>query len=218
MNMGYRYTLDERDDVVYDLIDKYPKCFFEKPQSRLPLKNTIMADLEEDCFPAEYELLLMAVEWYKSHYSYQYALETGAKRIDLNGKVVGTVTALEHANAQKKIAADKQKYHERIAAYKTPPVIPMTKPPPTPPPSPSVVVATPPTPATPASAPIIAPQMIRMYETLMTANAVFLGSGDTTLKMVMANAVLKILVQEAQRIIEEVESVRTEPDTAKRVA
>lgn len=40
---------DEREDYVKYLVDKFPKCFFEDPERRLPLKKNIVADLERQC-------------------------------------------------------------------------------------------------------------------------------------------------------------------------
>jgi sRNA-binding protein len=193
--MPYHYKPDELDDVIYDLEDKYPKCFVFKPQLRRPLKNTIIADLEEDCFPATYDLLVAAVDWYKSHYGYQYALEAGAKRLDLNGKVVGTVTQTEADTAQKKIAADKQRWNERSAPYRTPPVTTATMA------RPKTITPPPPSPPPPAI-PAIAPILTRCHETLMAANAAYIGPGDVILKAALVNAALGVLVQEAQRVID----------------
>jgi sRNA-binding protein len=105
-----------RDDIeatIRQLADTYPKCFFDDPHRRLPLKKSIADDLRMDGFPAANELVMAAIEWYKSHFAYQYALEAGAKRIDLKGNEVGTVTEQEYLNAQKKIKEDHQKLTER---------------------------------------------------------------------------------------------------------
>src|SRR5262245_19907834 len=37
-----------------------------------------------------------AVDWYKTHISYQYALSTGQPRVDLHGRTASKVTELEH--------------------------------------------------------------------------------------------------------------------------
>jgi sRNA-binding protein len=104
---------DENEQIVRLLADRYPKCFFTNPRLRKPLKKEIVADLHKDGVPVAYELLVLAVNWYQSHFGYQYALQAGAKRIDLHCKEVGTVTEQDHYGAQNKIREDKQKLGER---------------------------------------------------------------------------------------------------------
>jgi sRNA-binding protein len=100
----YRYDREERENVVRMLEDHYPKCFSTDPRLRRPLKRNIAADLQADGFPVAADLTLAAVEWYESHYGYHVQVaQAGAKRIDLRGVEVGTVTELEAMNAQKRI-------------------------------------------------------------------------------------------------------------------
>ena len=100
--MTYRFSREENEDVIRKLAEKYPKCFFVDPRQRRPLKKNILADLQNDGFPAAYEPMSAAIEWYMSHFSYRYALEAGAKRVDLNGKEVGTVTEQETSLLRRK--------------------------------------------------------------------------------------------------------------------
>jgi sRNA-binding protein len=111
--MTYKISRDENETTIRQLVNKYPKCFFEDPRQRIPLKKNIAADLQMDGFPAAYEVIVSAVEWYMSHFAYQYALQAGAKRINLNGKEAGTVTQQEYLNSQKRIKEDQQKLTER---------------------------------------------------------------------------------------------------------
>jgi sRNA-binding protein len=111
--MSYRPDREETEDTIRLLAERYPKCFFVDPRQRRPLKKNILADLQNDGFPAAYELISAAVDWYQSHFSYQYALEAGTKRINLAGKEVGTVTAMEHLAAQKKIKEGKANLAEK---------------------------------------------------------------------------------------------------------
>jgi sRNA-binding protein len=53
------------------------------------------------------------VKWYESHFSYHYALQTGAKRLGVNGEEAGVVTATEQRSAEKYIAECKQKMVEK---------------------------------------------------------------------------------------------------------
>jgi sRNA-binding protein len=53
------------------------------------------------------------VGFYTRDWAYERTLQVGAKRIDLNGKEVGTVTELEHVEAQKRVQAARQALNER---------------------------------------------------------------------------------------------------------
>jgi sRNA-binding protein len=201
--MTYRFNREENEDVIRKLAEQYPKCFFVDPRQRRPLKKNILADLQNDGFPAAYELMSAAIEWYMSHFSYRYALEAGAKRIDLNGKEVGTVTEQEHIAAQKKIQDDHQKLAERNqlnairtssalhAAGRIPddqlrkldaPPMPVAKPP-------KAAASTP------------APELARIYEALAAANTAMTGDSDPDLRAALGCAALGVVIKEAQRII-----------------
>jgi sRNA-binding protein len=42
------YHRRERDDAIGYLASKFPKCFFEDPTHRRPLKHNIILDLEKE--------------------------------------------------------------------------------------------------------------------------------------------------------------------------
>src|SRR5262245_37142132 len=107
--MAYKPTRQENEDAIRLLADRYPKCFFEEPRLRRPLKHNIITDLQADGAPLAHVLLTSAIEWYQSHFSYLYSLQPGAKRIDLDGNAAGTVTELEWLAAQRKIKVGHQK-------------------------------------------------------------------------------------------------------------
>ena len=88
--MAYKFDRQELEDCLMMLAERYPRCFSVNPRLRQPLKKNIEADLQKDGF-ASPELISASVDWYKSHISYKYNLETGAKCLDLDGKEVGTV-------------------------------------------------------------------------------------------------------------------------------
>jgi sRNA-binding protein len=111
--MDYRPTREDSEHTIRLLVDRYPKCFFADPQQRRPLKKNILADLQKDGVPVARELLASAVDWYRSHFGYLYALQAGAKRIDLFGKETGTVTEQEQYAAQGMIQEGKQRLGER---------------------------------------------------------------------------------------------------------
>ena len=117
--MAYLYNREESEATIRLLADRYPKCFFENPQQRKPLKKNIMVDLQNDGVSVASDLLTAALNWYTSHFGYQYTLQAGIKRVDLNGKEVGIVTELEHRAAQIKIKTDKQKRNDAVATLHT---------------------------------------------------------------------------------------------------
>jgi sRNA-binding protein len=83
--MTPRFTRDEHEQVIHMLCDHYPKCFFEDPRKRLPLKKNIAADIVKDSnFQVDPDRITGAIEWYRSHISYDYALTAGVKRLDLS--------------------------------------------------------------------------------------------------------------------------------------
>jgi sRNA-binding protein len=111
--MNYKFDRQELEDAIQKLAELYPKTFFVIPSQRRPLKRNIVADLERDGAPIASELISTAVSWYESHYGYKYAIQTGAKRVDLTGADCGTVTATECQEAQQQIAADKKRQREK---------------------------------------------------------------------------------------------------------
>jgi sRNA-binding protein len=94
-------TRTESENIIRMLCEHYPNTFSEK--NRRPLKKDIAADIAADqSFEVDHDLTRIAVDWYASHISYQYGTAVaGSKRIDLDGKVAGTVTAPEAATAQR---------------------------------------------------------------------------------------------------------------------
>jgi sRNA-binding protein len=93
----------DSENVIRMLCDSYPRCFSEK--QRRPLKQDITADIIKDPdFKVAPELTTAAVEWYESHISYSHAMSVaGSKRIDLDGREVGTMTEQEAISARQKI-------------------------------------------------------------------------------------------------------------------
>jgi sRNA-binding protein len=104
---------EDRQAAIKELAVQYPKCFFEEPTLRRPLKNTIVDDLEKDNPGSRGEMERVISNWYRSHFGYQRALIEGAERIDLNGVKAGTVTATEQQNARKFIRDRKKEMLEQ---------------------------------------------------------------------------------------------------------
>jgi sRNA-binding protein len=102
--MPYKYSVEEKNDVIRKLAEQYPKTFFDNPKLRVPVMKNVVTALLRDGFPMANELISESVDWYMSHLSYQYNLEAGKKRINLHGTEEGTVTEQEERIAKRKIA------------------------------------------------------------------------------------------------------------------
>jgi hypothetical protein len=199
--MTPRFTRDEHEQVIHMLCDHYPKCFFEDPRKRLPLKKNIAADIVKDSnFQVDPDRITGAIEWYRSHISYDYALTAGVKRLDLSGAAVGTVTEAEAAIAKQAV------YDKGIAIkgsiIKNPisrmhgtgqisddvlkkvdaPMLPRTK------------------------APTIAPELAPLYEVLGNANTAVLPIGDPTMRAAVLKTLLDVVIATFQQIRHELES------------
>jgi sRNA-binding protein len=112
----YRQVMPRGDieTLIRYLADKYPATFFTQPQLKRPLKKNIIADLERTNVldDARREA---AISFYTRDWNYEYVLQAGAERIDLNGQKVGTVTEQEALEATKRVRAQKQERRERLA-------------------------------------------------------------------------------------------------------
>jgi sRNA-binding protein len=200
INMSfYRPNREESEAIIRMLADRYPKCFFENSRLRRPLKRNILADLEQAGFPAAHDLIRAAVDRYEGHFGYLYALQAGTKRIDLDGKEVGTVTESEEAVALKKIKEGQKLLIERNGHNATKTVAALhaagrisddqlrkLEAPPMP------VKAKPPA----------APELTRVHEALAAAEAAWAGPGDTSLRAALTSAALGVVIKEAQSVID----------------
>jgi sRNA-binding protein len=189
--MAYKFGRQELEDCLLMLAERYPRCFFVNPRLRQPLKKNIEADLQRDGF-ATPELISASVDWYKSHISYQYNLETGAKRLDLDGKEAGTVTESEYHAAQKKILEIKETMASLNAIRTTSNLVtarripedqlkkidaPMTK-------------------------PTMQPELTPLYEAILAANsAMSAPMGNSDVRAAVTAAVIGVVIAEAQRIL-----------------
>lgn len=63
------YHRDEREAFVRHLADRFPKCFFENPELRRPLKRNILTDLEK-LKVLDHDKLDQALSWYTNHFAY----------------------------------------------------------------------------------------------------------------------------------------------------
>jgi ProP effector len=82
------------------LAQRFPKCFAVTPARRRPLKVGIAADLVQRLDTALSSRLVPAtLAAYTHHRRYRQQLVAGAKRLDLDGMVVGAVTIAEAQQA-----------------------------------------------------------------------------------------------------------------------
>jgi sRNA-binding protein len=106
------YHQADREEFIKYLSEKFPKCFFEDPAQRRPLKHNILVDLEKQNI-LNPEMLSQAVDWYPSHFAFRRSLLAGAERVDLDGNKVGTVTLQEQHEARAWITARQRESAER---------------------------------------------------------------------------------------------------------
>jgi sRNA-binding protein len=204
--MIHKPTRLDSEEVIRALANSYPKCFFEDPKLRRPLKHNILADLEKDGVPFARDLVVAAIEWYTGNVRYLYGLQAGSKRIDLNGVEVGTVSEQEYMNAQPalkaaqaaiKAAQQKRSAAETVAALHAAGRLS------------DDAVKKLDAPMIPKATKAIAPELAKLHEAIMTANATLSGPGDENLRLAMAVAALGFVCKEAQRVIA---SLNHQPD------
>jgi sRNA-binding protein len=207
MTTTRQFSREDKENVVRMLVKNYPKCFFENPRQRRPLKNNIAADIIADkILEVSDDLIASAVDWYRSNIGISYAMSApGATRIDLNGDVAGKVTPAETLEAQKIV----NEFHAKKNAEANNPIrtlnnmyangripddivkkqdapmdrkgIGMD----------ATVVPT----RTKAAA--IAPEFASIYETLAIANNAVNGISDPTIRLAVAKATLEEVVKAA---------------------
>jgi sRNA-binding protein len=194
--MIYKFDRQELEDSISMLAERYPRCFFVNPRLRRPLKKNIVADLQKDGIAMASELISASVDWYTSHISYQYCLEAGATRVDLEGKEAGTVTELEKRAAQKKILEINERWAERnqMNPIRTT----------------SNLVTTRRIPEdqlkkidAPMSRPTMLPELTPLYEAVLAANsAMSAPMGNSDVRAAVTAAAIGVVIAEAQRIVD----------------
>jgi sRNA-binding protein len=106
-----RYPRETLEEWIDHLARKYPACFYRDPALKRPLKKNLQDDLrDESAINAE-----ATVSYYTRSWDYLSSLQAGADRIDLNGKKAGTVTESEARAAARQVAEEKQKLKEKRA-------------------------------------------------------------------------------------------------------
>jgi sRNA-binding protein len=197
----FRPTREDSENVVRMLVENYPKCFFDNPRQRRPLKKNIAADIIADkILEVTDELIIAAIDWYKTNIGYAgYALSVpGALRVNLNGDVVGKVTPMEASKAQQILDDYHAKKNERASPVKVlndmyasgripddivkkqdAPMLLKSK-----------------------AAPI-APEFAALHETLASANAAVIGIADPVMRLAVAKATLDEVIRKAGQTKEE---------------
>ena len=213
--MIYRVKREESEEGVRILAKTYPRCFFEQPEQRRPLKKNIIDDLIKDGAPMAPELITASVEWYQTHLGYQLCLLAGRKRVDLHGKEGNAVTEYEHRIAQKKALAIREKMKRdreatSAAAASTPPVRYGTALPTALPKflksietsAPTMTTTSSKTPTiAPAAAPVIIPDLMPMYEAMLSASAAMsLPMHSPEMRRAIVQAVIGVIMKEAQAV------------------
>ena len=104
-------------DTITALAEAFPQCFAVFEQRRRPLKlgihNDVLGALDGAITPAE---CAAALHFYTGNYCYLRACREGASRVDLNGGVVGHVSAEEAAHAKQRLAQQGAKQARRREA------------------------------------------------------------------------------------------------------
>jgi sRNA-binding protein len=214
--------------LIDHLAATYPKAFFKDKFLKRPLKKNILIDLERDrCLNDEQREA--AVSYYTRDWNSEYALLAGAKRIDLSGEEVGTVTALEANEARERVRVQKEERRRTLASRHAPadvarslhaagkiptdslskinvvPLsasIPQSQPSPTT--SPPQPVAQPPAPI--AAEPPNGVDLGRLRSLWESVDSIYTNTPDEALRHALAAAALRILVAEAESTIARLET------------
>jgi sRNA-binding protein len=204
MNFQQRVPRETLEEWLDHLVRKYPGCFYRDPSLKRPLKKTIADDLRNgSVIDAE-----AAIAYYTRDWHYQASLQAGADRIDLYGKKSGTVTEQEARAAARQVAGEKQKLKERRAIEQRDTIAAIHK---------LHVnghipddqlrkIDTPHVQTETASEVNRNNPLARLEAILARTTKLLADDGDETLRTALAVTSLKILVQEAQKVIAILES------------
>jgi sRNA-binding protein len=205
----YRPTRTDSENVIRMLCDHYPKCFFEDPKQRRPLKQDIATDIIADPdFNVVHEGIAAALDWYKQHIGYRgFAMSNaGARRIDLDGREVGTVTEQEAIAARQQLNDYHEERNEKAAT------------------SPTRILGkmradgqisdcgvkkldAPPPVSARSKAAVMAPEFAALYEMLASANAAIVNITDPELRAAMAKTSLDVVIKKFQQVRSELEAM-----------
>jgi sRNA-binding protein len=176
--MQQRYPRETLEGWIDHLVRKYPACFCRDPTLKRPLKKSIENDLrDESAIDAE-----AALSYYTRNWDYQNSLQAGADRIDLDGKKVGTVTESEFTDSSDGVSLfgeEKQRVREKRAGVATDQLRKIDAPP-----------------REPEAKPLA-----RLESIMARTVGLMAADEDKALQSALAIASLKILIQEAEKVI-----------------
>jgi sRNA-binding protein len=218
---------EQLDELIQFLATTYPKCFFTDKYQKRPLKKNILADLEKDRVLDD-DRREAAVSFYLRGWNYEYCLQAGAKRIDLNGNEVGTVTETEAREASARVQAQKDELRKKrnpievmrslhatgqvstdmLSKITAPPLPEKTVKPtladvaalktPTAPPPPEKTMSTP---ADAAALKKPSPELARLHTLWGTVDNIFENTPDPTLRNALGAVALRVLISESASLI-----------------
>jgi ProP effector len=200
---------EQLEESIRQLAAKYPKCFVANGRLRLPLKAGIEADLRQD---GANENAIAAVGFYTQSWDYLQCLQAGAKRVDLDGIRVGTVTEPEAISAQKQLQEEQAKVaRQRGASSSFAPPAFLARGHSVSQPREADLPEESPTPAPPAEKPPeqlpkAAPPLARLQAILQSASDIAARTEDETLRTALMTTALKVLAGEAEKMITTLES------------
>jgi sRNA-binding protein len=192
MSMYQRLPRFELEDLISELSFSYPKCFSQDPFQKRPLKKNIILDIQKDTMRDD-DKLDNALSFYMRDWNYEHKLQAGAKRIDLDGKEVGTVTETEAREARERVRlareerAASQREEKNFTVHTLSPQPKPTPPPPSPPTTTTTTI-----PETP---------MARLYKLVENIERVS-STDDAGLRDALIVAALQVLITEATRLVE----------------
>jgi sRNA-binding protein len=183
------YHKPDREEFIRYLAERFPKCFFEDPSQRRPLKHNIIIDLERENI-LEHEKLSQTLDWYTNHFAYRYSLMAGAERVDLDGNKAGTVTPQEQQEARAWIAARKRELIERQENQQAAVIKPAV-----------VKLATNGHVNGAVAAPSLHPSLTEMQSALTIVSGILTEKQYEPLRPVLATAALREIVNGAEKLI-----------------
>ena len=114
--MKRMFPREQLEEMVKYLAETYPKTFFLPTLLKRPLKKNILVDLDHEQVLTDDAQREAAISFYTSDWDYLATVQVGAKRVDLRGHEVGTVTMQEQIDAEKRVKAKKEELKERRKA------------------------------------------------------------------------------------------------------
>jgi sRNA-binding protein len=110
LKYGRALPREQLEGLVELLAGEFPKAFFLQPSLKQPLKKNVILDLAK-ANVLDDAMRAAALSFSQGDLAYERCLQAGAARIDLHGREVGTVTESEQREAQARVRAQKAALH-----------------------------------------------------------------------------------------------------------